>query len=252
MDLSLKNKNILVVGASKGIGRSIALDFANEGSRVIALARSQSELLTLKSSMDVLNGLQNDFVVCDLMKENPNLIAEKLLIDYGVFDVVVHCVGGSLISRNPLGEVSEWMDAIKFNSGIAIDMNNKLIPPMINRGWGRIIHISSISAIMLRGNPLYASSKAFLNAYVKTVGREIAKTGVVMSAIMPGAISFKDSYWDKKIVDSPNIVQDFLTHHQAIGRFGKPDEISGLVLFLASDRASFFQGSILNIDGGNM
>ena len=87
---------------------------------------------------------------------------------------MVHNVGGSLISRNHLGGADDWNYALKFNAIAAIDMNSRLIPPMVERGYGRVIHISSISAVMLRGNPLYASAKAFLNAYVTTVGRQLS------------------------------------------------------------------------------
>ena len=98
-------------------------------------------------------------------------------------NIVVHCVGGSLVSRNALGTLQEWQHAWYFNAGLAIDMNNKLIPPMIEKQWGRVIHISSISAKTLRGNPLYASAKAYLDAYVTTVGRELASTGVSLAAV---------------------------------------------------------------------
>lgn len=252
MELGLKNKKVLIVGASKGIGRSIALLFAEEGAHIFCIARSEEMLKELIEEANTKNGLINQYIVADLMKDNPNVVASDLLEKYGVFDVVIHNVGGSLVSRNYLGTIDEWKEAWMFNSGIAIDMNNKLIPPMIGKGWGRVIHVSSISAEMLRGNPLYASSKAFLNAYVKTVGRSIAKTGVIMSAVMPGAVAFPGSYWDKYITEDPERCIDFLTHHQAVNRFGAPEEIASVVVFLASERASFMQASLVPVDGANM
>ena len=135
---------------------------------------------------------------------------------------------------------------------LSYPINSVLIPEMIKNKWGRVIHVSSISAKMLRGNPLYASSKAFLNAYVKTVGRQVAQSGVVMSAVMPGAVAFKNSYWEKTKKDNPAKVNDFLSHHQAVGRFGTPEEIANMVLFLGSEKASFMQAAIVPIDGGNM
>lgn len=252
MNLGLENKKVLIVGASKGIGRSIALNFAKEGSEIICLSRDKNKLKKLIEKADKYNNKKNHFYSVDLMKENPSKFASKLLKEFQYFDVVIHNVGGSLVSRNYLGSLEEWMDALKFNAGIAIDMNHKLIPTMIKRGSGKIIHISSISAQMLRGNPLYASAKAFLNAYVKTVGRSIADTGVVINAIMPGAVSFKGSYWDKLIKTDPDKCNDFLNHHQAVKRFGTTDEIANITLFMASDLASFMQASIVPVDGGNM
>lgn len=252
MDLGLENKKVLIVGASKGIGRSIALSFAKEGAKIFCVARDKTLLKSLIKEADKCNNKKNHYFSIDLMKMNANEFAFKLINDFDYFDIVIHNVGGSLVSRNYLGTIDDWFYAWKFNAGIAIDMNNRLIPPMIKRKSGKIIHISSISAQMLRGNPLYASSKAFLNAYVKTVGRSIADTGVIMSAIMPGAVSFPGSYWDKIIKNNPEKTHDFLSHHQAVKRFGTTNEIADIVLFVSSDKASFMQAAIVPVDGGNM
>lgn len=252
MDLGIENKNVLVVGASKGIGKEIALSFAKEGATVTTIARSSELLIQLNKELKSINNKNHSFFVADLMNCNIKELVEKILKEKVSFDIVVHNVGGSLVSRNALGTLDEWQYAWKFNAGIAIAMNNLLIPTMIDNGWGRIIHISSISAVMLRGNPLYASSKAFLNAYVTTVGRTIADSGVIMTAVMPGAIAFPGSYWDKYTVEDPARCKDFLSHHQAINRFGKTEEISNVVLFLASEQASFMQSAIVPVDGANM
>lgn len=252
MDLNLKNKLVLVVGASKGIGRAIAMGFANEGCRLVAIARSHELLEELKADAMKGGAESVDTIVCDIMECNTQEFAETLLNQFGVFDVVVHNVGGSLISRNHLGGAEDWNYALKFNAVAAIDMNSKLIPPMIERGSGRVIHISSISAEMLRGNPLYASAKAFLNAYVTTVGRQLAPTGVLMCSVMPGAVAFEGSYWDKFVKEGNPRVDDFLRHHQAANRFGSPEEIANVVLFMASDKSSFMQAANIPVDGANM
>lgn len=252
MELGLKNKNVLIVGASKGIGRAIAMGFAAEGSNVVAVARSEELLMQLKSDAINAGAASFEYVVCDIMECDTQCFADELLHRFGRFDVVVHNVGGSLISRNHLGGKDDWNYALKFNAVAAIDMNSRLIPPMIENGYGRVIHISSISAIMLRGNPLYASAKAFLNAYVTTVGRQLAPTGVVLCSVMPGAVAFEGSYWDKSIKAGEPKVDDFLRHHQAVNRFGTPEEIANTVLFMASDNSSFMQATNIPVDGANM
>lgn len=252
MDLGIKGKNVLIVGASKGIGRSIALGFAQEGGRVTTIARSEELLIELNNEMKQAIETDHAYYAADIMENDANLLARKIIEERGAFDIVVHNVGGSLVSRNALGTLEEWQYAWKFNAGVAIDMNNVLIQPMIDKGWGRVIHISSISAVMLRGNPLYASAKAFLNAYVTTVGRTIASKGVVMSAVMPGAVAFPGSYWDKYTVTDPARCEDFLSHHQAANRFGTTKEIADVVLFMASEQASFMQSALVPVDGANM
>ena len=252
MDLRLKNKNVLVIGASKGIGRGIAEGFASEGSKIVAIARSEDLLKEVKRSC-LKNGAHFfDYEVHDIMGCDTKGLAKHLEEKYGLFDVIVHNVGGSLVSRNYLAGAEDWDYALKFNATAAIDMNSVFLPRMVERGYGHVIHISSISALMLRGNPLYASAKAFLNAYVTTVGRAIASSGVLLCSVMPGAVSFSGSYWDKFVKEGNPRVNDFLRHHQAADRFGTPEEIANVVLFMASGKASFMQATNIPVDGANM
>lgn len=252
MELGLKNKNVLIVGASKGIGKGIAIGFAQEGANIVAVARSEELLKEVKQEALSCGAASFAYEICDVMECDTQKFADELMLKYGIFDIVVHNVGGSLISRNHLAGSDDWNYALKFNAISAIDMNSRLIPPMIERGYGRVIHISSISAVMLRGNPLYASAKAFLNAYVTTVGRQLAPTGVLLCSVMPGAVAFEGSYWDKSIKAGEPKVEDFLRHHQAANRFGTPEEIANTVLFMASDKSSFMQATNIPVDGANM
>ena len=252
MELGIKGKKVLIVGASKGIGRGIANGFAKEGANIVAIARTEGLMSEVKDECIKLGAQSFEYVIEDIMAIDTKEFAQSLLNKFGVFDIIVHNVGGSLISRDALGGADDWNYALKFNVVAAIDMNSVLIPPMKEKGYGRVIHISSISAVMLRGNPLYASAKAFLNAYVTTVGRVLAPDGVVMSAVEPGAVSFEGSYWDKFIKEGHPRVDDFLRHHQAINRFGTPEEIANVVLFMASDQCSFMPGAIIPVDGANM
>ena len=224
MDLGLKDKLVLIVGASKGIGRGIAVGFATEGCRIVAIARSEELLKEVQSECLEKGAATFDYEVEDIMFCDTKEFSKTLISKYGIFDVVVHNVGGSLISRNHLAGAEDWNYALKFNAVAAIDMNSVLIPPMIDRGYGRVIHISSISALMLRGNPLYAS----------------------------GAVAFPGSYWDKFVKEGNPRVDDFLRHHQAANRFGTPEEIANAVLFMASNKSSFMQATNIPVDGANM
>ncbi len=252
MELNLKNKKVLIIGASRGIGRGIVKGFAKENTNLVIVARTE-ELLQKVQQEALKNGAEScTYIVEDIMTCDTKVFAKELLGQYGAFDVVVHNVGGSLVSRDHLAGAEEWEYALKFNALASIDMNSVLIPPMIERGDGRIIHISSISAVMLRGNPLYASAKAFLNAYVTTVGRQLAPTGVLLCSVMPGAVAFPGSYWDKFVKEGHPRVEDFLRHHQAVNRFGTPEEIANAVVFMASDKSSFMQATNIPVDGANM
>jgi 3-oxoacyl-[acyl-carrier protein] reductase len=175
MNLDLSDKNVLVVGASKGIGKEIAIAFAKEGAILTTIARSENLLKYLENELNNISDKNHKYYICDLMNYDITSFANKLLEECGIFDIIVHNIGGSLVSRNALGTLEEWEYAWKFNAGIAIALNNVLLPPLIKKKWGRVIHISSISAQMLRGNPLYASAKAFLNAKEFSIDKVIDK-----------------------------------------------------------------------------
>lgn len=252
MELGLAGKKVLVVGASKGIGRGIVMGFAQEKMHIVGVARTEGLLKDVQRDAVESGALAFDYEVADIINGDCKALAKALIDKYGLFDVIVHNVGTSLCGNNHLGDSKEWIVALRTNALASIDMNSVFLPPMIERGSGHVIHISSISAVMQRGNPLYASSKTFLNAYVTTVGRMIAPTGVVMCSVMPGAVAFEGSYWDKFIKEGHPRVQDFLRHHQAANRFGTPEEIANAVVFMASDRASFMQATNIPVDGANM
>ena len=253
MELNLTNKQVLVVGASKGIGRAISLGLAEEGTKIVAIARTESLLKSLKDECLKKGASSFDYVTADVVSGDASKLAKELLNQFGSFDIVIQNVGTSLVSRNICGGYKDWEEALRINALASIDINSVLIKDMLdNNIKGHIIHVSSISATYLRGNPLYASSKAFLNAYVTTAGRELAPKGITLNAVMPGAVAFEDSYWDKLIKVNDPKVNDYLRHHQAINRFGTPEEIASLVVFLASDKSTFMPGSVVDIGGGNM
>lgn len=246
-------KNVLVIGASKGIGKAIALEFAKENANVIAVARTEPLLIELEKECLELGASSFSYEAMNVTGKDSHILAKQLLDRYHHFDVIVHNVGTSLVSRNIHGGYIDYEEALRINALAAIDMNSVFIPHMIeNNIKGHVIHISSISAQYLRGNPLYASSKAFLNAYVTTAGRELASKGIILNAVMPGAVAFEGSYWDKLIKEGNPKCEDYLKHHQAIGRFGRPEEIAPLVVFLASEKSSFMPGAVIDIGGGNM
>lgn len=258
MDLGIKGKRVLITGASQGMGHAIALEFAKEGCRVAVIARREEKLMEL---VEELGGKEkgHTHLATDLMKKAEPTRAVKELTEHENFDIVVHNLGGTLGVKDPLAAVEDWNEVWQFNVGIAIEMNALLIPPMQAQQWGRVIHISSISAESLRGSPAYGAAKAYLNAYTKVLGRAVAKEGIVVSALMPGAIYAKGGHWDEESEmnqkDRETFLrkrEDFLRHHHATGRFGTAEEIAPFAVFMASKYVTFAQGSLIPIDGGTM
>ena len=129
--------------------------------------------------------------------------------------------------------------------------NTYLLCNRIN-SFDKLTTFSSISSKSLRGSSPYASSKAFLDAYTVSMGRELAKSPIIISGIQPGAFIAEENDWARNVHDRPEMVKDFLRHHHASGRLGSPDEIAPLILFMSSQYFSWGMGSIFNYDGGTM
>ncbi len=260
MDLGIKNKRVLITGASQGIGYTIAKAFANEGCRISLIARREEELQKI---VEELGGKTagHSYYAIDLMEPGAptKAIQELTKKESQPFDIIIHNLGGTLNIKDLLAPTNDWQKVWQFNVGIAIEINNLLIPKMQEKKWGRIIHISSISAESLRGSAPYGAAKAYLNAYTKCLGRVVAQDNIVISALMPGAIYSEGGHWDENaphnIIDKEVFFKkrsDFLRHHHAIGRLGLAEEIAPFAVFMASNQVTFASGSIIPIDGGTM
>lgn len=250
MDLGIQGKLALVTGAGRGLGEGICRSLANEGVRIIATSRTASDLHRLVSE---IGGEESGHIAIPLdiadddgPKKLIDLINKKKLIP----NIIVNNVGGNLNFTDPLGSLNEWRQVMRINVEVAIEINRAFIPRMQEVKWGRICHVSSISALENQGPPAYCAAKAALNAYVRSLGRYVAAENVILTSVMPGAIFTKDGYWDIASRDRPDHVKKYLDERMAIRRFGRVEEISSIVTFLCSEHASFCVGSAILVDGG--
>ncbi|MEK9776241.1 MAG: SDR family oxidoreductase [Quisquiliibacterium sp.] len=250
MDLGIKGKLALVTGAGRGLGEGICRSLAKEGVRILATSRTASDLAQLVKDLGGAEAghwaLPLDIAAAD---------GPATLIDFARQqglqpEIVVNNVGGNLGFTDPLGPVNEWQQVMRLNVEVALEINRAFIPQMQAGKWGRICHVSSISALENQGPPAYCAAKAALNAYVRSLGRYVCADNVILTSVMPGAVFTKDGYWDQASRERPAHVEKYLNERMAIRRFGRIDEISELVTFLCSNQASFCVGSALLADGG--
>lgn len=243
MDLLIKDKLALVVGASKGMGRAVAEELSREGCRVIAIARTKSLLDTLEMVND------NWRIECDVSAfDSPTKIAEYIKKEIGNPDIIYHCVGGSIDGiRDVKAHSSDWLKVWWFNVGIAIDLNNEFIPAMVEKKWGRIVHTLSDAVKNNIGNVPYTSSKFAVEGYVKTASKLYSKDNVIISAVAPGPI-----YTEGRFIysQSPEWTQEYFDKYLPIQRFGRAEEVAKVVAFLCSEHASYMPGAVVNVDGG--
>ena len=227
------------------MGAAIAKRLARDGVCVTIAARGSRELDQLAIDL----GREHSSYAIDLNDEN-EFNAFLDFVEISKFDIIVNNAGGNLNLTNPIDSYGTFRTVMNFNFGIAVDINSRALPNMIEQGWGRITHISSISALENQGPPQYCAAKAALNAYIRSVGRFVAPSGVVITGVMPGAVLTSGGYWDQVLLERPEHAEKFLTERMAIKRFGEPEEISALVAFLVSEESSFMTGSIVLADGG--
>ncbi len=251
MKLGIEGKRALVTGAGHGIGHSISLCLAREGAHVAVVSRTASDIEALVNEMGGA-ALGHYGVSMDLVSEGaPSKLVDSLnKANFSPIDIIVHNLGGTLDITDPLCSTDDWRRVWRFNLEVAIELNVRLVPPMRERQWGRIVHISSISAMENHGPVTYCTVKAGLTAYSRSLGRFLAPDGIVVTAVLPGAVFTEGGYWDIASKERPEHVQKYLTERMAIHRFGEPDEIGNIVAFLCSEYASFCIGSVVPVDGG--
>jgi NAD(P)-dependent dehydrogenase (short-subunit alcohol dehydrogenase family) len=250
MDLKMSGRNALVTGAGRGLGRAIAERLSHEGVKVAVVSRTESDIKSLVAS---IGGKTSGHVgiAMDLTPEGAPKKLLKQLKDagFGPIDIVVHNMGGTLNISDPFCSIEDWRRMYRFNFEVTVELNRMIVPEMQKKHWGRVVHVSSISSMENHGPVTYCSIKACLTAYTRSFGGVVAPDGVVVSAVLPGAVFTEKGYWDETSKKRPDHVHKFLSERQRIGRFGRPDEIGSYVTFLCSELASFNTGSIVPIDG---
>ncbi len=250
MDLGIKRKKAIVTGAGRGIGRAIAIRLAQEGVTVGVISRTKDDL---KEVVEKMGGKKRGHVsiVADLTKKGvPQKIYKEIKYHLGEIDIVVNNVGDALNIKDPLCPLEDWRRVFRMNLEIAIEFNNLVIPYIRRKHWGRIVNIGSTASLENNGPIPYCSAKAALLAYSRSLGRILATEGIVLSTVLPGAVIAPGSYWEKAQKEKPEHVERYIKERLPLGRFAQPEEISGMAVFLCSELASFCQGAIVPVDGG--
>lgn len=234
-----ESKKILITGASRGIGRDIALNSKEKGYKVLGTSTTNEGVSSLKENG--IHGLQLD------LNDKKSVESFNDLLTQEHSDITVLVNNAGITRDNIVLRMSEeeWMDVLNVNLNGAFKVTKTVLKFMLKKRWGRILNITSTSASTgNRGQANYAAAKAGIEAFSKSLAKEVGSRGITVNAIAPGYIQT-----DMTEVISENVKEEILSQIP-LSRFGKPEEISQLVDFLISDEASYITGQTIHINGG--
>lgn len=258
MDLGIKGKIALVLGASSGLGRAIALELAREGADVAVAARSETALNDLAAEIEAL-GVRALPLVWDL--SNLSLIDARIMAveeRLGPVDILIANTGGPPPTPAAGQDATLWTKQFEAMVLSVIKIADHVLPSMRDRGWGRIITSTSSGVVAPIANLAISNAlRLSLVGWSKTLAREVAKDGVTCNVVVPGRIATdRTKFLDEKRAEregrTPEQVEAASLGAIPAGRYGDPEEYAAVVAFLASARASYVTGSTVRVDGGQI
>lgn len=244
--MQLKGKTSIITGASRGIGRTIALSFAKAGANVI-INYSNSDMAAQEVANEAMKyGVKVEVIKADVSNclEVENLV-ERVLNQYGSIDILVNNAG--ITKDNLLIRMTEedFDKVMNTNMKGTFNFTKAVSKAMIKQRKGKIINIASVVGIVGNaGQSNYAAAKAGIIGFTKSVAKELGSRGVTVNAIAPGFIET-----DMTAVLSDKVKEQF-ANSIPLRRLGKPEDVANAALFLASDYSDYITGQVINIDGG--
>lgn len=246
----LSERTVIVTGGSKGIGKETARQFTVAGANVAICSRNRDEITSAAEEIDQDTPGKAVGIRCDVTSESDvTRFIESVVNEFGPVDTLVNNVGDS-IDDGKLHEIDEqtWDTNLEVNLKGTFLCSREVLPHMIERGGGSLVHISAINAQTGIGYTAYSAAKNALNSFSRVVATQYGNHGIRSNVILPGTIS-TDSRADKReaVEDS---ARDQLQDQYPLGHFGRPEDIATAATYLGSTEAAFVTGTKLVVDGG--
>lgn len=252
MNLELKDKVAVVTGASRGLGRAIALRLAEEGCHLSICGRQAEPLHAAAAEMSA-QGVEVLALPLDVCATGaPQQLINETVNRFGGLDCLVNNVGGNRRGRFEDVTDEDWEAVLDVNFRVHLRASRAAIAHMRTRGGGSILFIASIFGREAGGAGLsvYNATKSAAISAAKIMALELASDRIRVNALAPGSIRFPGGSWDRRVKSDPEGMKAFVAQNLPIGRFGRAEEIADVAAFLLSERASLVTGACLNVDGG--
>lgn len=245
----MNDKNILVTGASKGLGAAAAMAFAERGARVVLLARSHEKLESVRQSCK--EPKRHLSIPCDLFDMKQIVLAVEQTNQFlGRIDVVLHAAGGGMGLKSDLLAHEDFLKLFTLNLGAVAEINRLVAPQMKERRSGNLVHVGSIASNEGVGSVGYNTVKAGLAAYVRTLGRELARFNVVATGILPGGFIAPGNAMARLQENNLVAYRKFVDERLPRKVMGEASELIPMLILLCSDSASMMGGCLVPIDAG--
>lgn len=257
MDLGLKNRVAIVTGSSRGIGKAIARGLSKEGAKVAICSRNTAELEKTAEEIKYLTGTEVLPLKVDLKNEGDvKLLVEQTIKKFGRVDVLVNNSGGPPASIFLDTTKDGWRDALDSLLMSVISCCMEVVPYMKKQQWGRIINMASFTAKQPAERLILSNAvRAAVLGLTKTLSNELAEYGILVNAVCPGwTLTRRVEELAKSTAEKTGKAYDLVIAEWAndipLKRLAQPEEIASQVVFLASEKASYITGTVIQVDGG--
>jgi 3-oxoacyl-[acyl-carrier protein] reductase len=245
VDFGIEGKVALVTAATRGIGLGIAQALAAEGARVAVVARTAGDVARVASEVHG-HGIAADLLTAEGCAQAVGETQSSL----GPIDILVNNLGTRAGTGWSDTGHDEFASAFEGNVGVSVRLTQMVLPGMVERGWGRVVVISSVFGREAGGAPAYNAAKAAEISFVRSLAREVAGKGVTVNCIAPGSILFEGGGWHRRQQQDPEGIADFVRREMPLGRFGSVPEVASVTAFVCSKQASLLNGACIPVDGG--